>query len=54
MLIRLIGVRLSKLVGGHQQLNMFEDSQEMINLYEAMDDIRLRYGRNAVKRAVGV
>lgn len=54
MLIRLIGVRLSKLVGGHQQLNMFEDSHEMINLYEAMDSIRLRYGKNAIKKAVGV
>ncbi len=54
MLIRLIGVRFSKLVGGHQQLNMFEDSHEMINLYEAMDSIRLKYGRNAVKKAVGV
>lgn len=53
MLIRLIGVRLSKLVGGHQQLNMFEDSHEMINLYEAMDSIRLRYGKNAIKKAVG-
>ncbi len=54
MLIRLIGVRFSSLVGGHQQLNMFEDSHEMINLYQAMDNIRLRFGRNAVKRAVGI
>jgi len=54
MLIRLIGVRFSKLVGGHQQLNMFEDSHEMINLYEAMDNIRLRYGKNAIKKAVGL
>ncbi|PLX12987.1 MAG: DNA polymerase IV [Marinilabiliales bacterium] len=54
MLIRLIGVRFSKLVGGHQQLNMFEDSHEMINLYEAMDNIRLRYGKNAIKKAVGI
>jgi len=54
MLIRLIGVRFSSLVGGHQQLDMFEDSHEMINLYQAMDNIRLRFGRNAVKRAVGV
>ena len=53
MLIRLIGVRFSKLVGGHQQLNMFEDSHEMINLYEAMDSMRLRYGKNAIKKAVG-
>ncbi len=54
MLIRLIGVRLSNLVGGHQQLNVFEDSHEMINLYQAMDDIRLRYGKNAIKKAMGV
>lgn len=54
MLIRLIGVRFSKLVGGHQQLNMFEDSHEMINLYEAMDNIRLKYGKNAIKKAVGI
>ncbi|NOY51301.1 MAG: DNA polymerase IV [Chlorobi bacterium] len=54
MLIRLIGVRLSNLVVGHQQLNMFEDSHEMINLYQAMDDIRLRYGKNAIKKAMGV
>ena len=54
MLIRLIGVRFSHLVGGHQQLNMFEDSGEMIDLYEAMDSIRLRYGKNAIRKAVGL
>lgn len=54
MLIRLIGVRFSSLVGGHQQLNMFEDSHEMVNLYQAMDDIRMRFGKNAIKKAVGI
>ncbi len=54
MLIRLIGVRLSHLVGGNQQLNMFEDTPEMTRLYQAMDAIRLRYGAASVKRAVGV
>ncbi len=54
MLIRLIGVRLSHLVRGVQQLNMFEDTPEMVKLYLAMDKLRERYGRNAVKRAVGV
>ena len=53
MLIRLVGVRLSHLVSGNQQLQLFEDTPEMINLYQAMDKIRQRYGRNAVKRAVG-
>lgn len=54
MLIRLIGVRFSSLVGGSQQLDIFEDKPEMIDLYQAMDSIRLRYGTKAVMRAVGV
>ena len=54
MLIRLIGVKLSHIVGGNQQLNMFEDTPEMTKLYQAMDRIRLRYGSASVKRAVGV
>lgn len=54
MLIRLIGVRLSYLVQGVQQLNLFEDTPEMIHLYLAMDKLRKRFGRQAVKRAAGV
>jgi DNA polymerase IV len=54
MLIRLIGVRFSKLVPGNQQLNMFEDSVEMINLYQAMDKIRMKYGSTAIRRAVAL
>ncbi len=53
MLIRLIGVRFSKLVGGSQQLDLFDENPELANLYQAMDGIRLRYGKNAVRRAVG-
>lgn len=52
MLIRLVGIKLSGLVGGVQQLNIFEDTPEMISLYNAMDKIRLRYGKKAVRRAV--
>ncbi|MCK5838823.1 MAG: hypothetical protein KAG99_03195, partial [Bacteroidales bacterium] len=52
MLVRLIGVRFSHLVPGVQQLNLFEDTTEMTNLYMAMDRIRNRYGRKAVGRAV--
>lgn len=54
MLLRLVGVRFSGLVGGLQQLNMFEDTPEMINLYQAMDRMRSRFGWNAVKRASGM
>jgi len=54
MLIRLIGVKLSHLVQGVQQLNLFEDTPEMVRLYLAMDHIRKRYGKHAIRRAVGV
>lgn len=53
MLIRLIGVRVSHMVQGVQQLNMFEDTPEMVKLYLAMDKLRNRYGTYAVGRAVG-
>jgi DNA polymerase IV len=52
MLIRLIGVRFSKLVPGSPQLNMFEESAELISLYQAMDRIRMKYGQKIVRRAV--
>ncbi|MCF8370913.1 MAG: DNA polymerase IV [Bacteroidales bacterium] len=54
MLIRLIGVRFSKLEYGFQQLNLFEDTPESVNLYLALDKLRLRYGQKAVCRAVGL
>jgi len=53
MLIRLIGVRFTCLVHGSQQLNLFEDTPQMVNLYLAMDRMRLRYGYDAVKKAIG-
>ena len=51
MLIRLVGVRLSKLVHGNYQINLFEDTQEEINLFEATDWIKNKYGAAAVMRA---
>src|SRR5512136_328546 len=54
MLIRLIGVRFSHMVRGVQQLDMFDDTPEKVSLYMTMDNIRKRFGRDAVRRAVGV
>jgi DNA polymerase IV len=54
MLIRLVGVRFSHLVTGVQQIDLFDQTPELINLYQAVDRMRLRYGRDAVYRAVGV
>ncbi len=53
-LIRLVGVRYSHLVSGGMQINLFEDSEEMLRLYEAMDRLRNRFGDAAVKRANGL
>ncbi|RLD95850.1 MAG: DNA polymerase IV [Bacteroidetes bacterium] len=54
MLIRLVGVRLSGLVRGVQQLNLFEDTTEMVHLYLALDKLRRRYGSDSIKRASGI
>ncbi len=54
MLIRLIGVRFSGLVSGNPQLNMFDDNLEMINLYQALDRIRRKYGDKIVSRGVAM
>ncbi|MCR5013861.1 MAG: DNA polymerase IV [Bacteroidales bacterium] len=48
MMIRLVGVRLSDLVCGRQQLDLFEDSAEMTQLYAALDRIKTRFGASAV------
>jgi DNA polymerase-4 len=47
-------VRFSGLVPGSQQLDMFEDSVEMANLYQAMDRLRMKYGNKVLGRAVGL
>jgi len=54
LLIRLVGIRLSHLVTGVQQIDLFDQTPELINLYQAMDRVRLRYGRKSLVRAVGV
>ncbi|WP_192820861.1 DNA polymerase IV [Rufibacter sp. LB8] len=54
LLIRLLGVRLSHLVQGFQQIDLFEDTAQLASLYQAMDKIRFRYGEASVLRAVGV
>ena len=54
MLIRLIGVRFSNLVQGTEQLNLFEDTSKAMRLYQTLDRLRKRYGRDAVARAVGM
>lgn len=54
VLIRLIGVKFSNLVSGFNQINLFDDTEEKINLYSALDKIRMRFGEQAIGRAVGL
>jgi DNA polymerase-4 len=54
MLVRLIGVKYSHLVSGAYQINLFDDSEERINLYQAMDKMRDRYGDRIVMSAAGM
>jgi DNA polymerase-4 len=54
MLIRLVGVRLSNLVHGNQQISLFDDTEEDINLYEAMDFIKHKHGVDKLVRATTI
>ncbi len=54
MLIRLIGIRFTNLIPGNYQIRLFEDTQENIRLYQAIDSVKKRYGERFVMRAAGV
>ena len=54
LLVRLIGIRFSHLVTGNYQINLFDDTEEILSLYNAMDTIRKRYGDKSVLRASGM
>ncbi len=54
LLVRLLGIRFSHLVQGSQQINLFEDTEHAVRLYQAMDAMRHRYGDEAIKRAISI
>lgn len=54
LLIRLVGLRFSNLVHGNYQINLFDDTQEQLALYQAMDKIRERHGERSIVRAIGM
>ncbi|MBD3889810.1 DNA polymerase Y family protein [Olleya marilimosa] len=51
LLIRLVGVKISDIVSGNYQINLFDDTEEMLSLYNAMDTIRNKYGDLSIMRA---
>ena len=54
LLVRLIGIKFSHLAGGNYQINLFDDNEEVLSLYSAMDKIRGRYGDRSVLRAASM
>lgn len=54
MRIRLIGVKFTGLIHGCHQMNLFEDTEELISLYQTMDKIKNRFGSTSVGRASGL
>jgi len=49
--VRLIGVKFSHLAGGNYQINLFDDNESAIQLYQAIDRVRLRFGDRSIIRA---
>jgi DNA polymerase-4 len=49
--VRLIGVKFSHLAGGNYQINLFDDNESAIKLYQAIDRMRLRFGDRSIIRA---
>ncbi|WP_259015528.1 DNA polymerase IV [Emticicia fluvialis] len=54
LLIRLVGVRLTKLVQGYSQINLFDDSSKFASLHQAMDKVRHKYGERILGRVWGM
>ncbi len=54
LLVRLIGVKLSHLVEGGYQINLFEDNEKQLHLNQAIDKMRERYGDRVVINAAGM
>lgn len=52
MLLRLVGVRFSGLVHGNYQISLFDDTEESVRLYQAMDKIKHRHGTEKLVRAI--
>ncbi len=52
--VRLIGVKLSHLIKGEYQMDLFSGVTNKMKLYEAMDQIRNRFGEKSVLRAIAM
>jgi DNA polymerase-4 len=53
LLVRLIGVRFTHLVPGNYQISLFDDTDDLIRLYQEIDKLNGRFGRYLIMRASG-
>ena len=51
-MVRLLGVKLSRLIESGMQVSLFNEEVEKQNLYKAVDDIKNKFGDNLVTKAV--
>jgi DNA polymerase-4 len=54
LLVRMLGIRFTHLIPGNYQISLFDDTQESINLYQAIDSVKHRFGEHLLMRARGV
>jgi DNA polymerase-4 len=54
VLVRLIGIKFSSLIPGNYQINLFDDSEEKIKLYQKIDSIKRQFGEGMVVRGSGL
>lgn len=53
MRLRLIGIRFTGLVRGTYQIDLFEDTSEIMSLYQAIDKMKNRFGFDSIMRCAG-
>ncbi len=51
--VRLLGVRLSELTDQAVQTNLFSNVERKTELYKAIDEVKNRFGKNALTKATG-
>jgi DNA polymerase-4 len=54
LLVRLIGIRFTHLIPGNYQISLFDDTEEMISLYQAIDSVKNRFGEKLLVKASGL
>ncbi len=52
--VRLLGVRFSHLIPMTVQMNLFDDAEEKLHLYQTVDEIKHHFGSDAISKATTV